>query len=187
MKKIEMCDTYGYEEFITFEEQLFLLKWIEENISLFKVNPTKSEGKLYGSRKMYIVENENDECFDLVKKIKNKVIEVENIMDWIEEPHFKDLIGINGPGGSINQHTDPNIQGYTHTRYNVILKYPTEGGHSIYNGKINVLKENMVWRCVAGKVIHGSVPVKGEIPRITLSLGFLIKNELNDKTYKTII
>jgi hypothetical protein len=69
----------------------------------------------------------------------------------------------------------------------VILKYPTEGGHSIYNGKINVLKENMVWRCVAGKVIHGSVPVKGEIPRITLSLGFLIKNEKNDKTYKTII
>ena len=182
-----MYDTYGYEDFITSEEQLFLLKWIEENINLFKVNSTKSEGALYGSRKMYIVENKDAGCFDLVKKIKNKIIEIENISDWIEEPYFKDLIGINAAGGSIHQHTDPNIEGYTHTRYNVILKYPTEGGHSIYNGKINVLKENMIWRCVAGKVIHGSVPVKGEIPRITLSLGFLIKNELNDKTYKTII
>lgn len=187
MKKIELHDTYGYENFINVEEQLFLLKWIEENINLFKINPITLEGELYGSRKAYIVENEDDGCFDLVKKIKNKLIKIENIKDWIEEPYYKDLIGINSTGGSIHQHTDLNIDGYTHIRYNVILKYPTEGGHSIYNGKINVLKENMVWRCVAGKVRHGSVPVKGEIPRITLSLGFLIKNEKNNKTYKTII
>jgi hypothetical protein len=187
MKKIEMHDTYGYENFITTQEQFFLLKWIEKNINLFKINSTKSEGVLYGSRKMYIVENQNDECFDLIKKIKNKVIEIENITDWIEEPYFKDLIGINGTGGSIQQHTDPNIDGYTHTRYNLILKYPIEGGHSIYNNKINILKENMVWKCVAGKVMHGSVPVKGEIPRIILSLGFLIKNKENYKEHKTLI
>ena len=182
-----MHDTYGYENFITTQEQFFLLKWIEKNINLFKINSTKSEGVLYGSRKMYIVENQNDECFDLIKKIKNKVIEIENITDWIEEPYFKDLIGINGTGGSIQQHTDPNIDGYTHTRYNLILKYPIEGGHSIYNNKINILKENMVWKCVAGKVMHGSIPVKGKIPRIILSLGFLIKNKENYKEHKTLI
>ena len=42
--------------------------------------------------------------------------------------------------------------------------------------KHHVLKEKMVWRCVAGKVKHGSVPTEGKIPRITLSLGFQIKD-----------
>jgi hypothetical protein len=36
--------------------------------------------------------------------------------------------------------------------------------------------------------MHGSVPVKGEIPRITLSLGFLIPNKSDtEKNHKKII
>jgi hypothetical protein len=43
----------------------------------------------------------------------------------------------------------------------------------------------MVWRCVAGKVKHGSVPVVGDKPRITLTLGFQIKDIV--KNIKTFI
>jgi hypothetical protein len=78
-----------------------------------------------------------------------------------------------------------NVDGYTHVRYNIILSYPEQGGHSLYNGKINELKERMVWRCVAGKVKHGSIPVIGEKPRITLTLGFQIKEIV--KNIKTFI
>jgi hypothetical protein len=178
MKKIQLNDTYGYENFISDEEKNILLDWINENHNKFNVNGISKSDTLaaYGSRKFCTSDSIDNFPTEIVKKIKDRVIEIENIKEWIEEPTFKDLIGINGEGGSIHLHTDPNVDGYVHVRYNVILKYPKEGGHSIYNGKINELKENMVWRCVAGKVMHGSEPVKGDIPRITLSLGFQIKD-----------
>lgn len=175
IKKIEMNNTYGYENFITNEEQIFLLEWVEKNVNLFV--PSKNGD----NRKFYIVGDIKDTCLNLIQKIKNRVIDTENIKNWIKEPNYKDYIGINETDGFIHQHTDANINGYAHVRYNIILKYPIEGGHSIYNDTINVLKEKMVWRCVAGKVKHGSTPVIGEIPRITLSLGFQIKNEESNK------
>lgn len=179
MKKIEMLDTYGYENFITEDEQSYLLNWIEDNIELFGVNNSASNKTLapYGSRKFCVLKKYPNTPLDLVKKIKERIIDIEKIGEWIEEPNFYDMIGINGEGGSIHTHTDPNVDGHTHVRYNIILKYPIEGGHSIYNGNVNILKEKMVWRCVAGMVEHGSVPVVGNVPRITLSIGFQIKNE----------
>lgn len=178
MKKVKLNDTYAYEDFISESEQKFILDWIEKNENIFIVNETavNKTHSPYGGRKFYIVKEETNIIYNIVKKIKERVIDIEDIKEWVKEPNFYDMIGINGEGGSIHVHTDPNLQGYTHVRYNVILRYPQSGGHSIYNGKINVLKEKMVWRCVAGQVKHGSVPTEGKIPRITLSLGFQIKN-----------
>jgi hypothetical protein len=177
MKHVELNDTYGYEEFITTEEQENLLSWTNSNSHLFEINTTNSRSisAPYGSRQIGILRNIQDSPLDIVKKIKDRVIETEKINDWILDPRFEDAIGINREGGSIHQHVDSNVDGYTHVRYNVILSYPEQGGHSVYNGKINELKERMVWRCVAGKIKHGSTPVIGEKPRITLTLGFQVK------------
>jgi len=179
MKKIELYDTYAYEDFISTEEQNILLKWVDENENLFRINQTGSDtvGAPYGSRKMCILQDTPNAPIELVKKIKDRIIDLENIEDWVLDPNFKDAIGINKEKGSIHTHSDPNIDNHTHVRYNVILSYPIEGGHSIYNGKVNILKERMVWRCVAGRVKHGSTPVVGDKPRITLTLGFQIKDE----------
>lgn len=187
MNRIELNGTYGYEEFITKEEQSELLLWTEFNSHLFEVNRTNSDfiGAPYGSRQIGILTKIENSPLILVKKIKDRVIEIEKINDWISDPHFEDAIGINKEGGSIHLHTDSNLEGYTHIRYNVILSYPTKGGHSIYNSKINELKERMVWRCVAGKVRHGSTPVIGNKPRITLTLGFQIKDVI--KNQKSIL
>lgn len=187
MKKIELNDTYGYEDFITDEEQTFLLDWIYKNENNFDVNESFADETHapYGSRKMCRIQTTKNVPIDFIRKIKKRIIETENIQNWILDPVFNDLITINGAGGSIHSHKDTNIPGRTHVRYNVILKYPTEGGHSIYNGKINILKEKMVWRCVAGKVEHASTPVIGDIPRITLSFGFQIQNE--GKTERSIL
>jgi hypothetical protein len=183
MKRVELNGTYGYENFISDEEQNFLLNWVSKNESLFHINQTGSDtvNAPYGSRKMCILSNFKNAPIELVTNIKNRIIDIENIGEWIEEPYFKDAIGINGEGGAIHTHSDPNIDGYTHTRYNVILSYPIEGGHSIYDGRINILKEKMVWKCVAGKVKHGSTNVVGPKPRITLTLGFQIKDKAKQK------
>jgi hypothetical protein len=186
MKYIELNDTYGYEEFITNEEQEILLFWTNSNSHLFEINTTNSHtiNAPYGSRQIGVLNRIPNSPLDIVKKIKDRVIEVEKINDWILDPNFEDAIGINREGGSIHTHTDMNVDGYTHVRYNIILSYPEQGGHSIYNGKINELKERMVWRCVAGKVKHGSIPVIGEKPRITLTLGFQIKDVVkNTKSF----
>jgi hypothetical protein len=176
MKRIQLNDTYGYENFITDEEQSELLLWTNKNSHLFKINQTASDtiNAPYGSRKIGVLKNISTSPLELVKRIKDRIIEIEKIKNWKEEPYFNDAIGINEEGGSIHTHIDPNDADYIHIRYNIILSYPLEGGHSIYNGKINVLKEKLVWRCVAGKVLHGSTPVIGIKPRITLTLGFLI-------------
>jgi hypothetical protein len=145
MKKITLNDTYGYEEFITKEEQENLLFWTNSNSHLFQINTTNSHtiNAPHGSRQIGVLRRIPNSPLGLVKKIKDRVIEIEKINDWILDPMFEDAIGINKEGGSIHLHSDSNLEGYTHVRYNIILSYPYEGGHSIYNDKINELKERM--------------------------------------------
>jgi len=168
MRKVPLNNTYGYKNFISNEEKTFLLNWCENNNEKFIPNG-------FG-RKCCILKGVDDNVSELVHKIKDRIINLENIREWVEEPSFYDYIGINTKGGAIHKHKDPNIDGYTHTRYNVILSYSEDGGHSKYGEGINVLEENMVWKCVAGKIYHGSTEVIGSTPRITLSLGFQIKD-----------
>jgi hypothetical protein len=182
MNKIEMNETYGYVDFISDEEKNSLLKWTFENEDKFYSNKIGEYGE---GKKIGILHDIENSPLDIVDIIKKRIIEVENIKDWVLDPTFKDAIGINRKGGAIHQHTDPNLDGYTHVRYNVILQYPEEGGDSIYNGKINKLQENMVWRCVAGRVVHGSTPVVGNKTRITLTLGFQIKDTIKES--KTLL
>jgi hypothetical protein len=164
-------NTYGYMNFISDEEKNILINWCETNNELFR-----PFANAYG-RNYCILKNVEDPIIKLVSDIKNRIIKLDNIEEWVEEPIFYDYIGINKTGAYIREHTDLNLPGYIHTRYNVILKYPKEGGHSIYDGFTNILEENMVWKCVAGKILHGSTIVIGDTPRITLSLGFQIKSK----------
>ena len=174
--KVELKGTYGYKNFISETDTDYLVDWVNNNQDsiLANGNPLfKSNGV---GRKYAILYNVEKGVSDIVSTLKNKIIHLENITDWEQETRYHDYIGINTKGGCIHVHTDPNnIDGYIHTRYNVILSYPEKGGHSIYDGNINVLEKYMVWKCVAGMIRHGSTVVVGDIPRITLSLGFLIK------------
>ncbi len=174
MEKVILNKTYGYRNFISNEEKEILLEWIEKNQSYFIKNKNGAH------RKYAILKGIENYPKEIVSNLKNKIIEIDNIKEWIEEPIFYDLIGINEETGNIHRHTDPNIDGYVHTRYNIILMYPYEGGHSIYGNSLNVLEENMVWKCVAGDIVHASTPVVGNRPRITLSLGFQIKREITN-------
>tara|TARA_R110000796_G_scaffold79940_1_gene177134 strand:- start:1334 stop:1846 length:513 start_codon:yes stop_codon:yes gene_type:complete len=168
MKWAKLNNTIGYEEFISVDLQGFFNNWIEDNLYLFDNNGP--------SRKFCVL----DECINfphqIIKQLRQQIIKLEKIKDWKPEPMFKDYIGINLKGGNIHLHQDTNDGKYIHTRYNLILSYPEKGGESIYGDCINTLKERMIWKCVAGKMPHGSKEVLSQKPRTTLSLGFLINN-----------
>jgi hypothetical protein len=168
VEKVELNGTYAYRNFIDNETKQTLLDWVELNYPSFVINPINV------GRKLKIISIE-DSIWELISTIKNKIIKIEDICDWKKEPMFNDFIGVNSKGGNIHTHVDSNDGNYIHTRWNLILSYPEDGGHSIYNGKINVLEEGLIWKCVAGKYYHGSTKVIGDKPRITLSFGFLIK------------
>ena len=177
MKKIQFQSTWGYEDFITTDEQTQLLDWVQENEHDFKIiirggdisNPVDSH------RKFYTFKTHVTYPYDLIQHIKKRVVDIESIGEWIPEPMFSDYIGHVSSGGAIHLHKDKNGLGYKHVRYNVILSWPESGGESIYDDSINTFKERTVWRCEAGNVAHASKAVQGKRPRITLSLGFLIK------------
>jgi hypothetical protein len=130
---------------------------------------------LFFGLKSFKFENETS-VDNLITEIKNRIINLEHISNWKREPRYLDYIGINSKNGSIPLHFDANDGNFIHTRYNVILSYPEKGGESIYGDNINILEENMVWKCVAGKMKHGSTLVESDKRRITFSLGFLIEN-----------
>jgi hypothetical protein len=179
MERTQFQDTWGYENFITDDEHNQLMDWIHENEQDFHiVTRGNTPGPHAAHRKCYVFRNHLIHPFPLIQSIKQRVIEIESIGEWIPEPTFSDYIGYISEGGTIQLHKDRNEVGYTHVRYNIILSWPEEGGESLYGDSINSFKEKTVWRCEAGKFPHGSITVKGKRPRITLSLGFLIKNRI---------
>lgn len=139
-------------------------QWATENYKYFRKN---GFGRQFG-----ILENFNPpkEVWD----IKNKVIDLYNLHNAKQEPLFKDYCGYITNGGAIHKHTDPNEGHLIHTRFNVLVSKPIEGGEPIQNDKIINVNEGDVWRCDAGKVFHWCNEVKGDKPRIVLSFGFLI-------------
>ena len=179
MEFIKLNNTYGYKNFIEDSDKRYFLNWIYYNEEKFKKNTSGN------NRKFLILKNIDIEIEEKIKKLKNKIIELEKINDWIDEPNYDNYIGINTNGGHIHLHTDNNINGYIHTRWNIVLQYPIEGGHSIYGNSINILEENMIWKCEAGLIPHGCTDIVGDTSRITLSLGFQIK-KIN-KNNKTLI
>jgi hypothetical protein len=167
MEKILLKGTYGYKNFIDSETQNFLVNWTNSNISNFRNNPIG-----YG-RKNKTITNE-DSIYEIVQNIKRKIMEVENLDSTTIDFSHRDYVGVNLEGAFIHTHLDYNDGDLIHTRWNLILSYPIDGGHSIYDGEINILEERLIWKCLAGKVYHGSTKVVGLKPRINLSLGFLL-------------
>lgn len=174
MNKVILENTYGYEDFITEEERLFLEEWAILNNSNFKRNsegPYRNFGRL----------DSLPETPKLVKELKNKLIELESIEKVIEAPQNADWLGIQKETAYVEPHMDyngPDNRYYTR-RYNILISLPEEGGQPIYGNKVLNVKERMIWRCDAGLFVHSSIPNKGQRLRINLSFGFLMPREGN--------
>lgn len=164
MIKIEMPKTWAYENFITDEEKEELVSFCYEVRPLFQNN---------GPGRFYLDHVESKLKLPvLYKTIKKRIIDTEKFLEYRLDPTFGDFISFNETGAAIHPHTDPNHFGKIHTRYNLLLSLPEQGGNPIYDGKILQVKEKMLWRCEAGLYTHESLPVTGIKPRINISFGF---------------
>lgn len=167
MKRIELpLNTWGYFDFISDDERLVLIDWANDNFSKTKNN---------GNGRYFIPKvNEWPNLPKEYMLVKQRIIDTDRL-NYIIDPTFGDFLSFNLEGGNIHKHTDPNSTGRTHTRYNLLLSVPDEGGQPIYGGEYKIdYEEKFIWRCEAGKHTHESLPVVGTKPRINISFGFQI-------------
>ena len=169
MMKVNINRSWAYKEFISMDEQAVLLKMAGVVRKNLKPN---GFGRFYQDHidKHYLLSKE-------YKDVKQRIIDVEELTDYILDTNFGDFISFNDTGGAIHEHKDGNKPGYIHTRYNLLLSVPESGGNPIYDGEVVDVEERMLWRCEAGLYNHASMPVVGSIPRINISFGFQIKEK----------
>lgn len=155
---------------LNIEEQKIIVDWTKSNYLRLNDNG--------GLKNKYMKSmDEIPDIPDVVWKIKERIIEKEFLDDAKQEPRFKDSIGYMIEGGQLHEHTDQNIEDLIHTRFNVYVQIPKEGGLPIYNNKLCSLKERTYICCRAGIDKHYSQMVIGERERIVLSYGFLLPYE----------
>lgn len=152
------------------DEQKTIIEWTKKNYHLFKKN---------GFNRYNCLMSNFDHIPQCVWNIKNKIISRENLYNYQQEPLYKDSLGYMFDDSQLHVHIDPNVGNLIHTRFNVYVKLPSEGGYPIYNGKVLRLKERTYLCCRAGLEPHFCQKVKGD--RIILSYGFLMPIDVINK------
>lgn len=162
--------THGYKNFINDDEHEFLLDFIKLHENKFMFS---------GDKKMKIKTIQNIEGYpeDLILNLRKRIIDLEKIGKHWPDINHEDAVSWIDDNGEHNYHKDVNLGPWTILRYNVLLSCPEKGGLSVYGDEINYWEEKSVWRCVSGLVGHGVTKVFGNKPRISLSLGFLLRRE----------
>lgn len=90
------------------------------------------------------------------------------------EPVFQHFTGWHYKEGAFTQrHKDSAPEGYVHTRCNVMIKKPPEGGIPVIDDHLVEVDEGDMWLCFASLDHHESTPIKGG-DRLIFSFGGLI-------------
>ena len=97
------------------------------------------------------------------------------------EPVFKNMTGNHYQDGAcVHPHIDQAPDGFVHTRCNVMLKKPKEGGNPVLDGEELIVAEGDLWLCLASMELHSSTPIKGG-ERLIFSFGGLVSvNQINN-------
>jgi hypothetical protein len=170
-------DEYKYtkedECIITEEERDKIVDWVKR-IHKEKLNEIRKNTWM---NSLYEIDVEKD-IMDIIVKCREKIIEKEDIREYdLMEPVFQDSVGYMIGDSELHEHTDPNFFGLYHTRYNLYVQLPEEGGYPIYAGRTHRLKERSYICCRAGIDKHRCEDVKGSKPRVMISFGFLLPYE----------
>lgn len=101
------------------------------------------------------------------------------------DPKHGTFISYSEEGHVVGDHKDSGtIEGFTHSRFNIMISKPIEGGNPIINDIKYEVEENQVWLCPAGKYYHNIDEVKGDKPRIMLSLGYFLDDDTFERIYR---
>ena len=175
LDKVYFGGTYAYKNFINDDERLELEEWILSKKELMTFSrPINSEEDQYapGLKRHFTVLRTDEEKPEIFHRVRNKLLDLENITNPLPAPGNLDWIGIVGEGSYVEPHCDANFPDYYTVRYNLLVSFPDNGGRPIYGNEILPVEEKMLWRCDAGIVKHSSEIVKGDKLRINLSYGF---------------
>jgi hypothetical protein len=101
------------------------------------------------------------------------------------EPMFKNLTGNHFQDGAfVHPHTDPAPDGFVHTRCNLMLKKPKQGGNPVIDGEEIDVEEGDLWLCLASMEFHSSTPIKGG-ERLIFSFGGFVPVKQIEAIVKT--
>jgi hypothetical protein len=184
---------YDRGEIMSREEQLEIINWLCSNFIEFTGHrPDFTEATLY----------ENNLLIPkIVWEIRDRIIKKEGIEEYRDsynEDFFlkyhgdltavtRDKISIILPGkpwSRIYPHIDINQPNRIHTRFNIFLSVPEKDGTTYYGGYKAEVKERGYVICRSGIDNHYTEHIRGDTPRITLSLGFQLPPEVLDKLYQ---
>lgn len=141
-----------------------VVNWANQNLSKFRPN---GFARQYGDIRLL---GYSDEIIEIKKQIINNF----NLANCYFEPIYGDFCGYIKDGGAVHRHKDNNVNNLIHTRFNVLISKPIEGGIAVIDNKEIFVEEGEVWKCEAGLYEHWTTPVIGIKPRIILSFGFLL-------------
>jgi hypothetical protein len=117
-------------------------------------------------------------------KIKQRILEREDLKEYRSDPNFGDLITIIFSGGKIHRHRDPNGGDFSvHIRFNVFLQIPKEYD-TFYGGNLVEAKEGHYVLCRSGIDEHWTSQNNNREPRIALSFGFMVSPSKLFKLYR---
>jgi hypothetical protein len=130
---------------------------------------------------------DNKNVIPLVFEIKKRINEREGLSSFKCETVIKDFLAVIPTNGYIHKHTDPNDfqTNLFHVRFNVFINMPpNDVGATYYNGvTINSVKCCYVL-CRSGIDEHWSDVNTSDVPRISLSFGYLLPAEKIDELTK---
>ena len=158
------------------EERLEIINWFCDNYFRMNIIPN--------NRIDYTLRVFDKTVPTTIWKIKKRIIEKEGLQGYLQEPIYRDFIAAILPGGRIHRHKDVNIGDFIHSRFNVFIRVPSKDMRTYYNGNIINSKEGHYTLCRSGLDYHWSTPTNENVPRISISFGFLIPKAILNNMYK---
>ena len=167
---------YDRGEIMTKEEQLTILKFIySKNFLCSSLPPGRADFKFDITMKNIPIE---------LFKIKQRILEREDLKGYDSHTYLGDLITFILPGGNIPRHTDKNsFDGLVHVRFNVFLQVP-DICDTFYDGILVDTTERHYVLCRSGIDPHWTHINRSNITRIALSFGFMLPTDKVSQLYK---
>lgn len=160
------------------EEQEILHKWTLELLSTNKIG-TIAHGRYHKT----LLKDDAD-VIPLVFEIDARIRKKENLSLSQKETYLGDFVTIIPKNGFIHKHIDPNkIQhNLFHVRFNVFITVPSDGSMNVYYDGNEVDSVELCYvLCRSGIDHHWSDPNTSDVPRISLSFGYLLPVEKIDE------
>ena len=168
---------------MTEEERKILHNWVESSLkpSLSKISNNRLDYKLKPFLQVTLPEKE-DLVNNLVWEIKERIIKKEGIEFYNQNQFLGDFLAYLPKDSFIHPHIDLNHNelDYIHTRFNVFIQAPKDYMKTYYANKEVDVQERCYTISRSSIDIHYTEKNTTDIPRISLSFGFLLPREKVD-------